>query len=228
MTKTVCMLGLVVLTTATVLGQTVPQIDTDGIYTNGKGLTRPKLIHGAQAAYPSDQTLAKEKHVCALRVVIGADGTPSAIKILNQNPGHFDDAAIASVRQSQFEPAMYESSPVPTYLTLWVPFNVGKELAAPIEGSTKQKGVSLPVPLNTVSPEFPEQARKEKIDEGVVLVQVLVAEEGLPTNATFLRPAGHGFDENALAAVGKYRFKPATLHGVPVPMKIIIEVNFRR
>ena len=128
----------------------------------------------------------------------------------------------------QFEAAIYRGSPVPTYRTLWIPFNVGKEPAIPMEGSAGQKGVSPPVPLSSVVAEFPEQARQDKVNSGVVLVRVLVTEKGLTTNPNVVRPVGHGFDENALKAIEKYRFKPATLDGVPVPMDIVVEVNFRR
>jgi TonB family protein len=36
-----------------------------------------------------------------------------------------------------------------------------------------------------------------------------------------------GLDEQALAAVTQYKFKPATLQGKPVPVEVSIEVNFR-
>jgi len=59
------------------------------------------------------------------------------------------------------------------------------------------------------------------------LVHVVVTEEGLPVDARVLIPLGHGFDENALKAVAKYKFKPATLRGMPVPKDITVMVNFR-
>jgi protein TonB len=36
-----------------------------------------------------------------------------------------------------------------------------------------------------------------------------------------------GLDEKALAAVSKWRFQPATLHGQPVAVQINVEVTFR-
>ncbi len=35
-----------------------------------------------------------------------------------------------------------------------------------------------------------------------------------------------GLDEQAVAAVRQYRFKPATLDGKPVPVDLYIDVNF--
>jgi TonB family protein len=227
MKKTLGTLGLLAMATASICAQLVPQPDKDGVYWSGKGLTLSKLTHAADAVYPSDPSLAAIKHVCAVRVAIGADGIPGAIQVLNQRASPFDDAAFAAVKQSQFEPGSYEGNTVPTYITLWIPFNLGNDVA-PIVVTRTLNEPSAPVALNSVRAEFPKQARKEKIDQGVVLVQVLVTEEGLPTNATIVKPAGHGFDENAFTAVGRYRFKPATLHGVPVPMDIMVEVIFRR
>jgi periplasmic protein TonB len=36
-----------------------------------------------------------------------------------------------------------------------------------------------------------------------------------------------GLDEETLAVVTQYKFKPATLQGKPVPVALNIEVNFR-
>jgi TonB family protein len=63
---------------------------------------------------------------------------------------------------------------------------------------------------------------------GIVLIHVLVTEDGLPSDARVLVTSGDGFSESALKAVAKYRFSPAKLRGVPTPLDINVEVNFRR
>jgi periplasmic protein TonB len=35
-----------------------------------------------------------------------------------------------------------------------------------------------------------------------------------------------GLDEKAMEAVGRWRFKPATLNGQPVATRIMVEVDF--
>jgi protein TonB len=42
-----------------------------------------------------------------------------------------------------------------------------------------------------------------------------------------VRHLGFGLDEKALEAVRKYRFKPAMKNGVPVPVVLMIEINFQ-
>jgi len=87
-------------------------------------------------------------------------------------------------------------------------------------------GVSAPVPLNFVEAEFSEEARRKHI-EGVCLVSAIVDVHGMPQNLRIARALGYGLDEKALEAVRKYHFKPAMKAGVPVPVMITVEVNFR-
>ena len=204
--------GLVILATAGAIavGQMSPQPDKDGVYTTGKGLTPAKLTHAVAADYPTDPSFAGIKRICALRVLVGADGNLGTIRILNEKTSPLDDAAIAAVKHSQFDPATYQGAPVPTYRTLWVPFNVGKEPAIPMEGRVGQKGVSPPIALESVEAENRELARTGKLP-GVVWVSVLVTESGLPSEIHLINPLGNGNDQDVLNAAQKYRFKPATM-----------------
>ena len=218
-------LGLLVVAGTLGRGQRLMwQPDKDGVYSMGGA----KLIQGLPATYPSDPSLAKVKHVVALRVVIGADGTPGVIERVNAHASPFDDAAIAAVKASQFSPASYKGSSVPTRLILWVPFVGDPKLAVPMAALAGVKGVSAPFPVNSVEAEFPEQARKDKVQTGMVLIHMLVTDEGLPSDMRVLVPVGHGLDESALKAAGEYRFAPAKFHGVPVPQEITVEVNFEK
>ena len=82
------------------------------------------------------------------------------------------------------------------------------------------------MPVSTPEAEFSDEARRAHF-EGTVVFQVLVSEDGLPSKAKIVAPAGKGLDEKALAAVGKYRFRPATLEGMPVPFLMFVVVHFR-
>ncbi len=86
--------------------------------------------------------------------------------------------------------------------------------------------VRPPVVLSSVDPKFTEQARKKKIS-GDVQVSLIVDAEGLPQNVHVVKGIGMGLDEKALEAVRGYRFKPALKDGIPVPVRLLINVNFR-
>jgi periplasmic protein TonB len=87
-------------------------------------------------------------------------------------------------------------------------------------------GVSSPVVIYQVDPEFSEEARKAKF-MGVVLVNLIVDAHGNPQNVHILRGVGMGLDDKAVEAVKQYRFKPAMEGGKPVAVELNVEVNFQ-
>jgi protein TonB len=87
-------------------------------------------------------------------------------------------------------------------------------------------GVSKPVVLYSVEPEFSEEARKAKFS-GNVEVYLWVDENGSPSHIRVVRPIGMGLDEKAIEAVRQYKFKPAMKDGKPVKVDLYIDVNFQ-
>ena len=86
--------------------------------------------------------------------------------------------------------------------------------------------MSAPVIIYSVAPEFAQEAMKAKTG-GNVLVNLVVDQNGIPTNVRVVRGIGNGLDEKAVEAVSKYRFKPSMEHGQPVPVEINVEVKFQ-
>jgi TonB family protein len=86
--------------------------------------------------------------------------------------------------------------------------------------------VSAPTLVYAAPPSYSDAARKAKY-EGIVLLSLVVDEDGNPQNVRVIRPLGMGLDEKAIEAVRRYRFNPALKDGVPVPVEIKVEVNFR-
>jgi periplasmic protein TonB len=87
-------------------------------------------------------------------------------------------------------------------------------------------GVSSPVAIYKVEPEYSEEARKAKF-QGTVVLSIVIDEKGSPTNFKVVRPLGLGLDEKAIEAVQKWRFRPGMKDGRPVPVLATVEVNFR-
>lgn len=87
-------------------------------------------------------------------------------------------------------------------------------------------GVSAPVLIYSVEPEFSEEARKAKV-AGNVLVNLYVDTNGNPSHVHVIRGVGMGLDEKAVEAVKQYRFKPAMENGKPVLVELNVEVNFQ-
>ena len=106
-------------------------------------------------------------------------------------------------------------------------------------------GVTAPMVIYQVEPQYTPEARKAKA-AGMVVVQLIVDEQGLPQNVHVIRgfgvgpdgkpdpklkkaarAAADGMNQNAVNAVKQYKFKPAMQDGKPVPVELNVEVNFQ-
>jgi periplasmic protein TonB len=87
-------------------------------------------------------------------------------------------------------------------------------------------GVSAPIVIHSVDPEFTEQARQQNYS-GTVSIQLIVDAQGNPQNVHLVHPVGMGLDGKAVEAVRQYRFRPAMYQGHPVAVQMIVEVDFR-
>ena len=211
---------------ACVFGQQIAvERDADGVYSIGSGLTFPKITLAVPAEIPNDLSLQGVRHVCVIETVVAADGKSSAFRVISA-PSALDDSAIDAVRKSQFQPGSYLGSAVPIRVVVYVPF--GGESAEPAMGDDLviKKRATYPVATNQVEAEFSNEARRKRIS-GTVWIRLTVTEKGIPSDTRVVTHAGYGLDEKALDAVGKYRFKPFMIDGIPSSTPITIAVNFR-
>jgi len=88
-----------------------------------------------------------------------------------------------------------------------------------------RNGVTVPQVIYNPEPSFSDEARKAKV-QGVVLLLLVVGKDGRPYDIRVGQSLGMGLDEKAIEAVGRWRFKPATLNGLPVATQIAVEVDF--
>ena len=87
-------------------------------------------------------------------------------------------------------------------------------------------GVEPPVLTRRVQPSYTEEALQKKV-EGSVVLEVVVLNDGSVGPARVLTSLDRGLDENALRAVGQWRFIPARLRGAPVDVIVEIVIDFR-
>ncbi len=86
-------------------------------------------------------------------------------------------------------------------------------------------GVTVPKVIYSPEPVFSDEARKAKT-QGVVVLMLVVGQDGRSSDIYVQRSLGMGLDEKAIEAVKHWRFRPATLNGQPVATQIAVEVEF--
>ncbi|HEV8322050.1 MAG TPA: TonB-dependent receptor [Myxococcota bacterium] len=79
--------------------------------------------------------------------------------------------------------------------------------------------------LEFVKAVYPEEALHAG-RTGVVLLRIDIDAFGSVTDVKVETPAGHGFDEAAVAAARRFRFKPASVDGVPAASRILYPYRF--
>ena len=87
-------------------------------------------------------------------------------------------------------------------------------------------GVTAPVLVLQVDPEYSDDARKAKYS-GSVTLAIIVDTDGRPRDIRVTRSLGMGLDEKAIESVQKWRFKPGLRSGQPVNVRATVVVNFR-
>jgi periplasmic protein TonB len=88
-------------------------------------------------------------------------------------------------------------------------------------------GVISPTLISEVKPGYTGEAMRAKI-QGVVLMEAVVMPDGSIGNVHITRSLDptFGLDQEAIKTVRKWRFKPGTRFGQPVPVLVEIEMTF--
>ncbi len=98
--------------------------------------------------------------------------------------------------------------------------------ADPEDGVYKvEKGVTAPKAVYSPNPAFTDEARRKKIN-GVVLLGLIVNSDGTVRAVNVVKSLEPGLDKQAIAAVSKWKFQPATKDGKPVAVNILVETSF--
>ena len=88
-----------------------------------------------------------------------------------------------------------------------------------------RNGVTMPEAIYSPEPSFSDEARKAKF-QGIVMLMVVVGKDGRPYNIRVRQSLGMGLDQQAIAAVRNWRFRPATFQGQPIATQIAVQVDF--
>ena len=93
--------------------------------------------------------------------------------------------------------------------------------------TTETPGVVTPVRLDKEFPDYPLEARQKRLD-GKVVLEGIVTTDGTVRQlcVTEATPNLRGFRKSAVESVRRWRYKPGTLNGEPVPFHWRVVVSF--
>jgi TonB family protein len=202
------------------------------------------------AAYPPDALKARIQGLVVLRVQITKSGDVEQVQVLGGHP-MLTSAAVEAVKQWKYKPYLLNAEPCRVDTAVGLNFTLPlkglgegrvEDAPASVEGvvgtvsSTIPPGTPLPqrvrvssgvssgLLVTKVNPEYPPDAREQRV-QGVVVLQARIDKEGnvvdlqLVSGHPLLAPA-------AMEAVKQWKYKPYLLNGNPVMVETQIQVNF--
>jgi len=235
-------IGVAVITFAT---QTASPPPTPAPVKPGPGITEPRLLHNEAPNYTSAAMLAHIQGSVELEVVVRVDGSVGDVRVTKPLDPGLDQAAIAAAKRWRFRPGHDASGKaVAVLVTIVLDFRLGDEspkveLRTPLPANLTRDflqdarlfgapGMIPPEVLSVVQAEPTDMATMMKI-QGSVDIDFVVGADGTVARARVARSLDplYGLDERAVAAVKKWKFKPAQQGGEAVPVAVSVTLVFR-
>ena len=199
------------------------------------GVTDPVVIKEARPAYTADARAAKVEGVVELEAVVEPDGTIQNVRVtksLDRGQYGLDMEAMSAAKKWLFKPGLRDGRPVPVLVTLILEFRLNRG-EPPLDTAYTAGGrvgstPSAPVAIETPRAVYTPAAARARI-QGVVEIEAVVLPNGSIDAPRVVKSLDRqfGLDDEALAAVRRWRFQPAMLGGRPVPMTVTLIVEFR-
>jgi len=87
-------------------------------------------------------------------------------------------------------------------------------------------GVTAPNGVLNITPTFSEEARKNRIPDGRVALEIVIGADGRVHSSKIVKGPGFGLNEQALRVIPLWRFEPARQGGKPVAVQVNMEFTF--
>jgi TonB family protein len=204
-----CVFLICVMSFAT--GQAIPQ----RVHVS-QGVGQASVLKKVDPIYPPLARQARIQGSVILQVVINKSGDVENIQLYSGHP-MLAPAAIDAVKQWKYKPYLLNGEPVEVETTVTVSFTLPGVVRV-------SQGVMAGLLVTEVPPEYPPDAKEQKI-QGVVLLRVTIDREGNVSNIELI--SGHPpLAPAAIEAVKQWKYRPYLLNGSPVEVETQIQVNF--
>lgn len=107
-----------------------------------------------------------------------------------------------------------------------VPARTLEEFAGPDTLTERSAGVTRPKTLLSPAPRYTPSAQRARV-EGTVELFALVGRDGKVARSQVAQALHPDLDAEALRTLALWQFEPGRLNGAPIPMAIIVRMEFR-
>jgi TonB family protein len=202
------------------------------------------ILNKVAPVYP---TLARQVHlqgIVTLQVQISKSGDVEKVELFSGHP-MLAPSAIEAVKQWKYKPYLLNGEPVDVETKVVVNFTLadspptsgvvsdvpggGLPLADQRHSAVPQRirvsqGVSQGLLVSKVAPQYPQDAKDQRI-QGVVVMKVTIDKEGNVVNIQLI--SGHPMlAPSAIEAVKQWKYRPYLLNDTPLEVETQVTVNF--
>jgi TonB family protein len=101
-----------------------PSSATNLIFRVGGGVSAPRVLYMHDPEYTDEARREKVDGTCTLVLIVGPDGLPRNMRVVQSLGMGLDEKAIEAVKQWRFLPAMKDGQPVAVEISVLVQFNL--------------------------------------------------------------------------------------------------------
>ena len=220
---------------------------SEGVYRVFEPEMRARRIEKIDPVYPPTAVQDNIQGMVRLEVQILPSGDVENVRLISGDP-LLVDAATEAVKQWKYRPYVIDGNAVTVITTARLNFTltesgtgVVSEPEAGVSGVVRSEagatprvavptrvrvssGVSQRLLVSKVAPEYPEDARYQRI-QGVVLLHVNIDREGNVYNVELI--SGHPLlAPAAIEAVRQWKYRPYLLNGNAIEVDTQVQVNF--
>ncbi len=182
---------------------------------------RPKLTKKVAPVYPPEAIEKRIEGTIVVEATTDEGGKVKALRVVDSPDALLSEAALAALRQWEYEPFVVDGKPCPVSFTVTVTFALNKK-KEPERIATLLK----PQILKKTPPVYPEAAFKAGV-EGPVVLEATIDESGSVTDARVLESGNADLSKAAIEAVRQWKYRPYLFNGVAKPATCRVTVTFR-
>jgi TonB family protein len=199
------------------------------------GIMGGLLVTRVNPVYPPLARQARIQGTVLLKALISKTGDIENLELISGHP-MLAPAAIEAVKQWKYRPYMLNGEPIEVETQVQVNFTLSEEplLLPATQGDDTHpplprrvrvsSGLAQTLILTKVNPQYPQDARDQRI-QGVVLLRAIIDQEGNVSNVDLI--SGHPLlAPAAIEAVKQWKYKPYLLNNEPIPVETQVQVNF--
>jgi TonB family protein len=205
----------------------------DQVYKPGDGVTTPTVVKDVKPNYTPDAMRRRVQGLVGLSCVVRADGNVGECRVTRPLDAELDQEALRVAKQWQFKPGTKDGKPVAVEVSIDMSFTMRDKQAPRTKQGAENPpvyrpgaaGVSSPVVIREVKPNYPEDVKKEGI-QGMVELEGIVQPDGTIKDIRVTKSLDARLDREAIEALTQWRFRPGQKDGTNVRVLVLVEITF--